>query len=176
MFNAIHDLELQVNNTLVTDDTAAINAAMSHGNRCGGYGCIGATINPAIVYFPPGTYLISSPIVGLFYTQMIGDPTDMPVIKGGSNFTQDGKALLDADPYLSNGSMCGLSTPAPARLEVNLFLSCRAQFHLYQCLLPTGPQPGVRYHSHTAPDLGSPLAICPGYCHSQLCLQIVTKL
>ncbi|KAK4641260.1 hypothetical protein QC761_610850 [Podospora bellae-mahoneyi] len=113
----------------VTDDTAAINAAMSHGNRCGGYGCIGATINPAIVYFPPGTYLISSPIVGLFYTQMIGDPTDMPVIKGGSNFTQDGKALLDADPYLSNGKLNFISTNVFFRQVRNLVFDTTAIPH-----------------------------------------------
>ncbi|KAK4197536.1 family 55 putative glycoside hydrolase [Triangularia verruculosa] len=93
----------------IIDDTAAINAAISAGNRCGGYGCVGATISPAIVYFPPGTYLITNPIVGLFYTQIIGDPNDMPVIKGASTFP-GGKALLDADPYLSNGKLNYIST------------------------------------------------------------------
>ncbi|KAK0671695.1 family 55 putative glycoside hydrolase [Cercophora samala] len=110
----------------ITDDTAAINAAVSEGNRCGGYGCIGATVNPAVVYFPPGTYLITSPIVGLFYTQMIGDPTDMPIIKGASNFTENGRALLDADPYLSNGKLNFISTNVFFRQVRNLVFDTTA--------------------------------------------------
>jgi glucan 1,3-beta-glucosidase len=90
----------------VTDDTAAINAAISSGNRCGGYACIGSTITPAVVYFPPGTYLINSPIVNFYYTQVIGDPNDMPVIKGAASFPAHAMALFDADPYMDNGSMC----------------------------------------------------------------------
>lgn len=42
----------------MTDDTAAINAAISDGNRCGFGGvCQGATTTPAIVYFPAGFVL-----------------------------------------------------------------------------------------------------------------------
>lgn len=42
----------------VTDDTAAINAAISDGDRCGFYGdCHGATTTPALVYFPAGSVL-----------------------------------------------------------------------------------------------------------------------
>lgn len=42
----------------VTDDTAAINAAISDGNRCGfGRVCDGATTTPATVYFPAGCVL-----------------------------------------------------------------------------------------------------------------------
>jgi hypothetical protein len=89
----------------VTDDTSAINAAISHGNRCGGPGCVASTTTPAIVYFPPGTYLITTPIVGFYYTQLIGDPTDMPVIKASPSFPTHAIALLDADPYLDSGSM-----------------------------------------------------------------------
>lgn len=89
----------------VTDDTAAINAAISSGNRCGGYACVGSTTTPAIVYFPPGTYVITAPIVNFYYTQVIGDPNDMPVIKGSANFPTTAIALLDGDPYLDNGSM-----------------------------------------------------------------------
>ncbi|KAK4180482.1 family 55 putative glycoside hydrolase [Triangularia setosa] len=109
-----------------TDDTAAINAAISAGNRCGGYGCVGTTISPAIVYFPPGTYLITSPIIGLFYTQMIGDPNDIAVIKGASTFTRDGKALLDADPYLSNGKLNFISTNVFFRQVRNIMFDTTA--------------------------------------------------
>lgn len=39
----------------VTDDTFAINAAISSGNRCGFDGaCDGSTLTPATVYFPAG--------------------------------------------------------------------------------------------------------------------------
>lgn len=36
-----------------TDDTAAINQAISDGNRCGN-NCDSSTVTPALVYFPPG--------------------------------------------------------------------------------------------------------------------------
>jgi hypothetical protein len=88
----------------VTDDTAAINTAISDGDRCGGPGCIGSTTTPAIVYFPPGTYLVSTPIVSFYYTQIIGDPTNMPVIKASAGFPTTAIAMLNADPYMDTGS------------------------------------------------------------------------
>lgn len=47
---------LKTNKTTVTDDTAAINAAISDGNRCGFGGTCrgGSTVTPANVYFPSG--------------------------------------------------------------------------------------------------------------------------
>lgn len=89
----------------MNDDTAAINAAIRDGNRCGGPGCIGSTTTPAIVYFPPGTYLIDTPIIGFYFTQIIGDPTNMPIIKASPKFPTTAIALLDADPYMDTGSM-----------------------------------------------------------------------
>ncbi|KAK3331350.1 pectate lyase superfamily protein-domain-containing protein [Apodospora peruviana] len=90
----------------VTDDTNAINTAISSGNRCGGMtGCNGSTTTPAVVYFPGGTYLISKPIVDYYYTQIIGDPNDMPVIKASANFTVGALALLDADLYMHTGAL-----------------------------------------------------------------------
>ena len=80
----------------VTDDTAAINNAISSGGRCG-QGCPSSTITPAVVYFPSGTYRISSPINSQYYTQLIGNPNGVPVIKGLAYF--QGFALIDADPY-----------------------------------------------------------------------------
>lgn len=44
-----------------TDDTAAINAAIQDGNRCG-QGCASTTTTPAVVFFPAGTYVVSSPL------------------------------------------------------------------------------------------------------------------
>lgn len=46
----------------VTDDTACINTAISSGGRCG-QNCGSSTVYPALVYFPSGTYLVSSPII-----------------------------------------------------------------------------------------------------------------
>ncbi|KAK5128061.1 hypothetical protein LTR85_005178 [Meristemomyces frigidus] len=38
----------------VTDDTTAINNAISSGGRCGPGTCASTTVTPAVVYFPPG--------------------------------------------------------------------------------------------------------------------------
>jgi glucan 1,3-beta-glucosidase len=80
----------------VTDDTAAINAAVSAGGRCG-QGCASSTTTPAVVYFPAGTYLISSSIVDQYYTQLIGNPNDVPVLKATAGFS--GFGLIDGDRY-----------------------------------------------------------------------------
>lgn len=86
----------------VTDDTAAFNQAIASGNgRCGNGSCPASTTAPALVYVPAGTYLISSPIVLWYYTQLIGDAKNLPVLKASSNFA--GIAVLDADPYGNGG-------------------------------------------------------------------------
>ncbi|ROV99133.1 hypothetical protein VMCG_06572 [Cytospora schulzeri] len=84
-----------------TDDTDAINKAISDGNRCG-EGCGSTTTTPAIVYFPPGTYMVNTPIIQYYYTQMIGDANDLPVLKAMSTFT--GMAVIDSDPYAEGGA------------------------------------------------------------------------
>jgi glucan 1,3-beta-glucosidase len=84
----------------VTDDTAAINAAISAQGSCGP-GCTGSTKTPVLVYFPPGTYLVSSPIIDFYYTQLIGNPSCMPVIKATAGFT--GRWLLDGNQVRSHG-------------------------------------------------------------------------
>jgi glucan 1,3-beta-glucosidase len=83
------------------DDTDAINAAISTGGRCG-QGCDSSTTTPAIVYFPPGTYSISKPIVQYYYTQFVGDAISIPTIKATAGF--QGMALIDADPYDNTGN------------------------------------------------------------------------
>ncbi|TKY89402.1 hypothetical protein EX895_001933 [Sporisorium graminicola] len=80
----------------VTDDTAAINQAISQGNRCG-QGCGSSTVSPALVYFPSGTYLVSSPIVSYYYTQLVGSPIDRPTLLASPTFS--GLAVIDEDPY-----------------------------------------------------------------------------
>ncbi|KAH9942506.1 beta-1,3-glucanase [Epithele typhae] len=80
----------------VTDDTNAINAAISSGGRCGGGSCDQSSVTPATVYFPPGTYLVSSPVVSYYYTQLIGDAKNLPTIAATANFA--GIAIIDSDP------------------------------------------------------------------------------
>ncbi|KAH7171875.1 pectate lyase superfamily protein-domain-containing protein [Fusarium sp. MPI-SDFR-AT-0072] len=84
-----------------SDDTEAINAAFSDGNRCG-KGCDSSTVTPALVYFPAGTYVVSKPILPYYYTHMIGDVNNVPVLKPTANF--EGMAVIDVDPYNSDGS------------------------------------------------------------------------
>jgi len=87
--------------TGATDSTAAINAAIADGSRCG-LGCDSTTITPAIVYFPPGTYLVSAPIVQYYYTQLVGDAVSPPTLKASASFT--GMAVIDSDPYEASGA------------------------------------------------------------------------
>ncbi|KAK3368572.1 pectate lyase superfamily protein-domain-containing protein [Podospora didyma] len=85
----------------VTDDTEAINKAIAQGERCG-EGCSSSTTTPALVYFPPGTYLVSKPIIQLYYTQLVGDAVSPPTLKAAAGF--EGMAVIDADPYDSQGT------------------------------------------------------------------------
>jgi glucan 1,3-beta-glucosidase len=73
---------------------------MSSGGRCG-KGCDSSTTTPAIVYFPPGTYVVSKPITQYYYTQIVGDAVELPVIKASPKFA--GMAVIDSDPYEDNG-------------------------------------------------------------------------
>lgn len=83
----------------VTDDTAAINNAISNSNRCGS-GCGSSTTTPATVYFPAGKYLITAPILALYYTELVGNPNDLPHIVGRGDF--QGVALINGNPYYSS--------------------------------------------------------------------------
>ncbi|KAK5133279.1 hypothetical protein LTR08_008013 [Meristemomyces frigidus] len=85
----------------VTDDTYAINNATADGSRCG-LGCDSSTTVPAIVYFPPGTYMVSTPLVQYYYTQFIGDANNLPVIMAMPSFR--GIGLFDTDVYLPYGA------------------------------------------------------------------------
>jgi hypothetical protein len=111
----------------VTDDTVAINAAITAGTRCG-QGCDSSTTTPALVYFPPGTYLISAPLVQLYYTQFVGDAVSVPTIKASAGF--QGIALIDSDPYADGGVnwcmyiLCfSTAFPHPHRIELFRHLS-----------------------------------------------------
>lgn len=87
----------------VTDDTDAINKAVTDGpGRCIDK-CDSRTTHPAIVYFPPGKYSVKKPIIQTYYTQFVGDAVDIPIIKGSADF--EGMGVIDANPYdYSTGS------------------------------------------------------------------------
>ncbi|EGN96215.1 glycoside hydrolase family 55 protein [Serpula lacrymans var. lacrymans S7.3] len=75
--------------------------AISSGDRCG-EGCASSTTTPALVYFPAGTYVVSSPIIAYYYTAIIGDARNPPTVIASSNFS--GIAVFDADPYDADGA------------------------------------------------------------------------
>jgi glucan 1,3-beta-glucosidase len=74
----------------ISDDTAAIQKAIdvgdSSGTRATGTG-FGMTGQPAVVYFPAGTYSIKSTLSNRVGTMLVGDPTNRPIIKASSTFT-----------------------------------------------------------------------------------------
>jgi len=69
---------------------------MTDGKRCGEK-CNGSTTKNAIVYFPPGTYLVSHTIPLPFGTQVIGDANNRPLILAATSFT--GLGVLSTDEY-----------------------------------------------------------------------------
>jgi glucan 1,3-beta-glucosidase len=92
-----------------------LSLAISTGHaRCGQGNCPSSTTAPAVVYFPAGyvdraahqtltdghicrKYLVSSPIVPWYYTQLIGDARTPPTLVASASFSG---SVIDADPYL----------------------------------------------------------------------------
>ncbi|KAJ6261479.1 Glucan 1,3-beta-glucosidase [Drechslerella dactyloides] len=85
----------------VTDDSDAINAAIQAGTRCM-KGCDSSTTQPGLIYFPSGTYVVSKPIIAVYYSQLVGDAGNPPTLKAAASFS--GIAVIDSDPYESDGS------------------------------------------------------------------------
>nr|POE69104.1 glucan 1,3-beta-glucosidase [Quercus suber] len=95
----------------VTDDTVAINNAIAYGGRCGPGTCNSSTVSPAVVYFPQGTYMINSSIIDFYYTQLIGNPNCLPIIRAFATFSSHaGMGLIDGDKYGSDGQLSFGST------------------------------------------------------------------
>ena len=69
---------------------------MINGTRCGEK-CNGSTTKNAIVYFPPGKYLISTTIAMPFGTQVIGDASLRPTLVASPKFI--GLGVLSTDEY-----------------------------------------------------------------------------
>ncbi|CAG8407763.1 unnamed protein product [Penicillium salamii] len=91
----------------VTDDTAAINKAISDGGRCGA-DCGSSTRFPAVVFFPPGTYLVSSPVIQYYNTQFLGDPVAYPTILAAASFV--GLGVITSDVYVGDQEQWYLNT------------------------------------------------------------------
>lgn len=91
-----------------TDDTKAINRAISDGSRFSPESRRTSSTTPAIVYFPEGTYVISRPIIDYYFTQLVGNPNSRPVIKATAAF--EGMGLIDGDQYQNDGNQGWTST------------------------------------------------------------------
>ncbi|KAL9078318.1 MAG: hypothetical protein Q9157_002749 [Trypethelium eluteriae] len=83
-----------------SDDTAAFTAAINAGGRCSGGTCgTGSTGQPALIYVPQGTYVVSSPIQLYIDTQVIGDAVNFPTIKASPAFApSNGSVIAGFDP------------------------------------------------------------------------------
>ncbi|KAI1371077.1 glycoside hydrolase family 55 protein [Hypoxylon crocopeplum] len=127
----------------VTDDTAAITAAMNTPNNRCLQGCASTTTKPAVVYFPSGTYIISSSIVPPYFTQMIGDPNNRPVLKATSNF--QGFGLIDGNPYYTE-NLNWVSTNVFYRQVRNFVIDTTA-------IAPATPATGMHWPTSQATSL-----------------------
>jgi glucan 1,3-beta-glucosidase len=103
-----------------TDDTAAIQAAISDGGRDSPSSEETSTITPAIVYFPAGTYVISAPIIDYYWTQLVGNPNSPAILQATAAFT--GIGLIDGDEYQSDGDEGWTSTDVFYRQIRNLVI------------------------------------------------------
>ena len=54
------------------------------------------------MYFPAGTYLVSSSIIDFYETQLIGNPNCLPIIRASPDFTlpQGSLGVIDGNIYL----------------------------------------------------------------------------
>ncbi|KAH7354209.1 pectate lyase superfamily protein-domain-containing protein [Plectosphaerella cucumerina] len=117
----------------VADDTAAINRAISSGGRCGS-NCTGSTIYPATVYFPPGTYKVSSSIIQYYNTEMIGNPLDLPIIVAAPSFV--GLGVITSNVYTGESSQWYLNQNNFLRSVRNFIIDIRATYQdAYVCAI-----------------------------------------
>lgn len=107
----------------VTDDTAAIQLAISDGGRCGA-SCPSSSVYPATVYFPAGTYLVSSSITQYYNTELLGNPLDLPTIVASSSFV--GLGVIGSDVYTGPITEWYLNTNNFLRSVRNFIIDIRA--------------------------------------------------
>ncbi|KAJ7208101.1 pectate lyase superfamily protein-domain-containing protein [Mycena rebaudengoi] len=96
-FKVFRDVKLHYGGSSLADDTAAINKAIT-GPWVSLFDCRGLSlITPAIVYFPSGKYRVTKPIVPFYFTSLVGDANNKPILIADPNFV--GTAVIDANPY-----------------------------------------------------------------------------
>jgi glucan 1,3-beta-glucosidase len=85
----------------LTDDSIAIQDAIDAGNNLAGRGTNywGTTNQPAVVYLPAGTYIVTKPIQLYVGTMVIGDPINPPIIKASSKFEGDAIVIAKDPSY-----------------------------------------------------------------------------
>ncbi|KAJ7164262.1 pectate lyase superfamily protein-domain-containing protein, partial [Mycena filopes] len=109
----------------VTDDSAAINAAISAGGRCGGETCAASTVSPAVVFFPSGTYLVGHSIIPYYYTQLIGDAREPPTLLAAKTFTDIAVIDTGLDTDNPGGRYTTRTTDLPGIHFLDSFRSIR---------------------------------------------------
>ncbi|KAL6229168.1 hypothetical protein BDW75DRAFT_245974 [Aspergillus navahoensis] len=130
----------------VTDDTEAINRAISDGGRCG-EDCSSSTRYPAVIWFPGGKYLVSSSIIQYYNTQFIGDPLNVPTILAASSFV--GLGVITSDPYISDNAQWYLNQNNFLRSIKNFKIDIHATnpsayfYILYNSDVPGNTQQGI---------------------------------
>ncbi|KZP11263.1 glycoside hydrolase family 55 protein [Athelia psychrophila] len=94
-----------------SDDTAAIQRALTDGDGCAKSSCSGSTLFPKLVYFPPGNYIVSKTLQISMYTQIVGNPSNTPTIiptsTFGANYVLDGFPTTDGSSW--NGGAASLN-------------------------------------------------------------------
>lgn len=113
------------------------------------------------------TYLISDSIIDLYYTQIIGDPTNRPIIKAAPSFPTKSFGLINSNPYLPNGALAWNSTNAFFRQIRNLVVDTTA-------LPPEFPAVGIHWPSSQATAVTNcvfQLSNVPGNRHTGLWIE-----
>ncbi|MCJ1472557.1 hypothetical protein MMC13_001206 [Lambiella insularis] len=144
----------------VTDDTAAIQLAITTGNRCAPGVCESSTVTPAVVYFPAGTYIISSSIIDYYYTQIIGGALGY----GATNvfYRQVRNFVFDMTAIPASSSATGVHWPTAQATSIQncVFLMSDAPGTLHQGLFLESGSAGfitdlVFYGGFIAANLGN---------------------
>ncbi|KAK2044724.1 hypothetical protein LZ31DRAFT_465892, partial [Colletotrichum somersetense] len=78
-----------------------INKAIGTSTTCCSKGCNRSTTKNIIMYFPPGTYLVSSTILMPFGTQVISNANNQPTLLAAPSFV--GLGVLLTDKYTGEG-------------------------------------------------------------------------
>ncbi|KAF7862760.1 hypothetical protein EAF04_007632 [Stromatinia cepivora] len=126
-----------------TDDTAAINAAISSGNTCAPGSCLSTTKAQALVYFPAGTYMVNSTIIQNYGVSLHGNPNCLPVIKALPAFQNAPGAIGLID-----------GNPSSATLAVNIFFRQLRNFVIDTTLVPPSVNvTGINWPSAQATSL-----------------------